>query len=55
MCVSLMVLDLNQVPGLVHQQNQDTRYYALPDGTWLTVLACDDVTDYCWLRYEKTT
>ena len=54
-CVSLMVPDRNQVPGLVHQQNQDTRYYALPDGTWLTVLACDDVTDYCWLRYEKTT
>ena len=27
------------------------RYYTLPDGTWLTVLACDDVTDYCWLRY----
>ena len=49
-CVSLMVPDCDQVPGYVHQQNQDTRYYTLPDGTWLTVLSCDGVTDYCWYR-----
>lgn len=49
-CVSLMVPDCEGVPGFVHQQNQDTRYYELPDGTWLTVLSCDDVTDYCWYR-----
>ena len=51
-CVSLLVKDGKQAPGLVHQQNQDTRYYMLPDGTWLTVLGCDDVTDYCWYRGE---
>ncbi len=49
-CVSLIVPDCEKVPGLVHQQNQDTRYYTLPDGTWLTVLSCDDVTEYCWYR-----
>lgn len=49
-CVSLMVPDCRRVPGYVHQQNQDTRYYTLPDGTWLTVLSCEGVTDYCWYR-----
>ena len=49
-CVSLMVPDCSRVPGYVHQQNQDTWYYTLPDGTWLTVLSCDGVTDYCWYR-----
>ena len=49
-CVSLMVPDCKKVPGYVHQQNQDTRYYTLPDGTWLTVLSCEGVTDYCWYR-----
>ena len=36
-CVSLLVNDPENAPGFVHQQNQDTRYYTLPDGTWLTV------------------
>ena len=49
-CVSLLVPDCKGVPGHVHQQNQDTRYYTLPDGTWLTVLSCEKVTDYCWYR-----
>ena len=54
-CVSLMVADCSGVPGYVHQQNQDTRYYTLPDGTWLTVLPCDNVTDYCWYRPAPET
>lgn len=49
-CISVLVPDWEKVPGYVRQQNQDTRYYTLPDGTWLTVLPCDDVTDYCWYR-----
>lgn len=49
-CVSLMVPDCENVPGWVHQQNQDTVYYTLPDGTWLTVLSCEDITRYCWYR-----
>lgn len=49
-CVSLLVPDCEKVPGYVHQQNQDTRYYTLPDGTWLTVLSCDEIVEYCWYR-----
>ena len=49
-CVSILVPDFGKVPGYVHQQNQDTRYYTLPNGTWLTVLSCEEVTDYCWYR-----
>ena len=49
-CVSLLVPDCEKVPGHVHQQNQDTRYYTLPDGTWLTVLSCDEIVEYCWYR-----
>ena len=49
-CVSLIVPDCRRVPGHVFQQNQDTYYYPLPDGTWLTVLSCHNITEYCWYR-----
>ena len=49
-CVSLMAPNCNRAPGYVHQQNQDTYYYPLPDGTWLTILRCDDITEYGWYR-----
>lgn len=52
-CVSLVVPDCTKVPGLVHQQNQDTRYYTLPDGTWLTVIPCDEMAGYCWYRIPR--
>ena len=49
-CVSLLVNDPENAPGFVHQQNQDTRYYTLPDGTWLTVEDCGELDGYCWYR-----
>ena len=49
-CVSLLVNDPENAPGFVHQQNQDTRYYTLPDGTWLTVEDCGKLDGYCWYR-----
>ena len=49
-CVALVTPDREQAPNLVHQQNQDTRYFVLPDGTWLPILPCDDLTGYCWYR-----
>lgn len=52
-CVSLLVDGFDKVPGLVHQQNQDTRYYTLPDGTWLTALDCSDLDGYCWYRVPE--
>ena len=51
--VSLVVSDPETVPGLVHQQKQDTRYYELPDGTWLTVLVWEKNADYCWYRVPE--
>ena len=50
-CVSLLVNDPENAPGFVHQQNQDTRYYTLPDGTWLTVEDCGELDGYC--RHRK--
>ena len=52
-CVSLLVNDPENAPGFVHQQNQDTRYYTLPDGTWLTVEDCGELDGYCWYRKNK--
>ncbi len=49
-CVSLVSADSRTAPHTVRQQNQDTRYYELPDGTWLTVLGWQEVTRYCWYR-----
>ena len=49
-CVSLLAPTPDKAPSKVHQQNQDTWYYTLPDGTWLTVLRCDDITEYAWYR-----
>ena len=53
-CVSLLVNDPENAPGFVHQQNQDTRYYTLPDGTWLTVEDCGELDGYCWYRRQLT-
>ena len=52
-CVSLLVNDPENAPGYVHQQNQDTRYYTLPDGTWLTVEDCGELDGYCWYRKNE--
>lgn len=48
-CVALLVPDSRTAPFTVHQQNQDTRYYVLPDGTWLTVLGTENGAEYCWV------
>ena len=49
-CVSLLVPDSGAAPHRVHQQNQDTLYLELPDGTWLTILGWDTVVRYAWCR-----
>lgn len=49
-CVSLICRDSSAVPHTVHQQNQDTRYFLLPDGTWLPVFLWETVLRYCWYR-----
>ena len=49
-CVSLVCRDASAVPYTVHQQNQDTRYFMLPDGTWLPVFLWETVLRYCWYR-----
>ena len=48
--VSLVCRDASAVPYTVHQQNQDTRYFMLPDGTWLPVFLWETVLRYCWYR-----
>ena len=47
-CVSLICRNPSAVPYSVHQQNQNTCYFLLPDGTWLPVLFWQDVSRYCW-------
>lgn len=49
-CVSLVCRDMSVVPYTVHQQNQDTRYFLLPDGTILPVFLWESVIRYCWYR-----
>ena len=49
-CVSLVFRDPAAVPYSVHQQNQDTRYFILPDGTWLPVFLWENIERYCWYR-----
>ena len=49
-CVSLLCDCAEDAPMHVFQQKQDTYYYLLPDGTWLTVLAMKDADRTCWLR-----
>ena len=49
-CVSLVCRDSSAVPYSVHQQNQDTRYFILPDGTWLPVFLWENIDRYCWYR-----
>lgn len=34
----------------VFQQNQTTWYFTLPDGTWLSVLPWEHITQFCWWR-----
>ena len=49
-CVSMICRDPSVVPYSVHQQNQDTRYFILPDGTWLPVMIWENIGRYCWYR-----
>ena len=49
-CVSLLTPDPGIAPHSVRQQNQDTLYFVLPDGTWLTLLCWVDPVRYCWCR-----
>ena len=46
--VSILGVPPSAAPGHVVEQNQDTWYFTLPDGTWLTVQPWASVTDYCW-------
>ena len=49
-CVSLLCDRAETAPMHVFQQKQDTYYYLLPDGTWLTVLPVQEAVQSCWLR-----
>ena len=49
-CVSLIAPYRSSAPFTVNQQKQDTSYFVLPDGTWLTVLPYDEMTRFAWLR-----
>ncbi len=48
--VSLLGADWDGAPCRVHQQLQDTAWYPLPDGTWLTVINWSQVNRWCWCR-----
>lgn len=49
-CVSIVCQDPSLIPHTVHQQNQDTRYFVLPDGTWLPAFPWENIVRYCWYR-----
>ena len=49
-CVSLITPHRDSAPYTVNQQKQDTSYFVLPDGTWLTVLPYDEMTRFAWIR-----
>ena len=49
--VSLLGPDPSEAPGHVVAQKQDTWYFTLPDGTWLTVMPWENVRQYCFFRY----
>ncbi len=48
--VSLLGVPVEEAPGHVFQQKQDTWYFDLPDHTWLTVLPWHEGQRYCWYR-----
>lgn len=49
-CVSILGVPPEEAPGHVVSQNQHTRYFPLPDGTWLTLLSWEHIHDFCWWR-----
>ena len=49
-CMSLVMDRPERIPHSVYQQKQKTRYFILPDGTWLPVLAWDSVRVFSWLE-----
>ena len=49
-CVAILGVPKEAVPGHVYAQNQNTWYFPLPDGTWLPVLLWENVVSYCWWR-----
>lgn len=51
-CAAILGVPVQAAPGHVVEQNQDTWYFSLPDGTWLTVLPWENVMAYCWWRAE---
>ena len=51
-CVSILGVPEDAIPGHVFAQNQDTWYFPLPDGTWLSVLRWENVEDFCWWRSD---
>ena len=48
--VSLLGVPVEDAPGHVFQQKQDTWYFDLPDHTWLTILPWHEGQRYCWYR-----
>lgn len=48
--VSILGVPVELAPGHVFQQKQDTWFFPLPDGTWLTVLPWKPGQSYCWYR-----
>ncbi len=53
--VSLLGVDPALAPYHIHQQNQDTWYFTLPDGTWLTVVPWKNVTAYAWFPLTEAS
>ena len=49
-CVSLLCDSRVDAPFTVNQQKQDTSYFPLPDGTWLTVLPFEPPDRFRWIR-----
>ena len=53
-CVSLLTAKRSDAPNTVLSQEQLTSYSILPSGAWLTVLPCDEITQYAWVRMDDT-
>ena len=49
--VSILGVDPKDAPMHVTAQLQDTWYFTLSDGTWLTVMPWENIEEFCWYKY----
>lgn len=49
-CVAILGVPLEAFPDWATVSEECTRYFTLPDGTWLTGLIWRYIVDYCWWR-----